>query len=274
MIFVLWGLASVFLFTFLTLLLPLCDSSCQLTSRKGRWRRERAAEIEMESEAEGRRRTGNVLKGDECYGPGCGTGSFLEPEVSEAVSEDGRRPRAGSYHDGVVVRRGQLRERCTSAAGGRRDRAPCGWDRAAGQGSVSFVGRRAGRRLLEARTERAEAGSDLASFESLFVRRECPDDRDRTSFCLNLVSGPGFGRRGWLPASQDSSYVCNVGVGVISLRGVLHLLFLPLLLPSLGGSLTVVGWFGAYFLLGLGILCIWLSFTVIKVQMLVLSNLL
>ena len=46
------------------------------------------------------------------------------------------------------------------------------------------MGRPAGRRLLEARTERAEAGSD--SFESLFVRRECPDDRVRASFCLNL----------------------------------------------------------------------------------------
>ena len=40
--------------------------------------------------------------------------------------------------------------------------------------------------MLEARTERAEVGSDLASFESLFVRRECPDDRVRASFGLNL----------------------------------------------------------------------------------------
>ena len=38
------------------------------------------------------------------------------------------------------------------------------------------------RRLREARGERAEAGSDLASFESLFVRRECPHDRVRASF--------------------------------------------------------------------------------------------
>ena len=114
----------------------------------------------MESEAEGRRRTENVLKGDECYGTGCGTGSSLEPELSEAVSEDGRRPRTDSYHDGVVVRRGQLRQKCTSAAGARRDRTPRGMDRAAGQGSVSFVGRRAGASVA-GRTERAEAGSDL-----------------------------------------------------------------------------------------------------------------
>ena len=51
-----------------------------------------------QDEADRRRRTENVLKGDECYGPGCGTGSSLEPELSEAVSED-RRPRGGSYHD-------------------------------------------------------------------------------------------------------------------------------------------------------------------------------
>ena len=150
--------------------------------RKGRWRRELAAEIEIESEAAGRRSMENVFKGDECYGPSCGSGSSLEPELSEAASEDCRRLRAGSYHDGVVVRRGQLRERCTSAAGTRRDRTSRGWDRAAGQGSVSFVGRRAGRPC----TERAEARSALASFESLFVRRECPDDRVRASFCQNL----------------------------------------------------------------------------------------
>ena len=43
------------------------------------------------------------------------------------------------------------------------------------------------------------------------------------------MSGPGFGRRGWLlfglPASQDSSHVGNAGVGVVSLRGAL--LYLP-----------------------------------------------
>ena len=100
MIFVPWGLASRQQLSAGMEALLLKDAS-----RKGRWRRERAAEIELESEAEGRRRTENVLKGDECYGPGCGTGSSLEPELSKAVSEDGRRPRAGSYHDGVVVRR-------------------------------------------------------------------------------------------------------------------------------------------------------------------------
>ena len=52
----------------------------------------------------------------------------------------------------------------------------------------------------------------------------------------------------WAPASQDSSHVGNAGVGVVSLR-VLPLLFLPLLLPNLRGSLIAVGWLGVCFLL-------------------------
>ena len=109
-------------------------------SRKGRWRRQRAAEIVLENDAEGRRMFENVLKGD----PDCGAGSSLEPDLSKKVSENG----------------------CSC--------------------SVFFLGQRARRRLLEARTERAEVGSDHASFESLFVRRECPDDHVRASFGLNL----------------------------------------------------------------------------------------
>ena len=85
--------------------------------------------------------------GEEVSEDGCRAGSSLEPDLSEEVSEDDCR--------GVVVRRGQLRENCTSAAGERRECTSREWDRAAGQGSVSFVGRRARRRLLEARTERA-----------------------------------------------------------------------------------------------------------------------
>ena len=37
-------------------------------SRKGRWRRERAAEVVLENDADGRRLFENVLKGDECFG--------------------------------------------------------------------------------------------------------------------------------------------------------------------------------------------------------------
>ena len=77
----------------------------------------------------------------------------------------------------------------------------------------------------------------------------------------------------WAPASQDSSHVGNAGVGVISMRGA-PLALLPLLLPSLGGSLIVVGRFGACFLLALGSFCIWLSCTVIRVWMLMRSSLL
>ena len=50
----------------------------------------------------------------------------------------------------------------------------------------------------------------------------------------------------WVPACQESSHVGNAGVGVISMRGLL-LLCLPLLLPSLSGSLILVGRFGACF---------------------------
>ena len=49
----------------------------------------------------------------------------------------------------------------------------------------------------------------------------------------------------WAPASQESSHVGNAGVGV---KGA-PLLFLPLLLPSLRGSLIAVGRLGVCFLL-------------------------
>ena len=74
-------------------------------SRKGRWRRQRAAEIVLENDAEGRRMLENVLKGDldcgagsslertdlseEMSEDGCRAGSSLEPDLSEEVSEDG-----------------------------------------------------------------------------------------------------------------------------------------------------------------------------------------
>ena len=51
-------------------------------SRKGRWRRQRAAETVLENDAEGRRMLENVLKGD----LGCGAGSSLEPDLSEEMS--------------------------------------------------------------------------------------------------------------------------------------------------------------------------------------------
>ena len=49
----------------------------------------------------------------------------------------------------------------------------------------------------------------------------------------------------WAPACQGSSHVGNAGVGVISMRGLL--LCLPLPLPILSGSLIAVERFGACF---------------------------
>ena len=74
----------------------------------------------------------------------------------------------------------------------------------------------------------------------------------------------------WAPASQDSSHVGNAGVGVVSLRGAP--LYLPLLLPSLRGSLIAVGWLGVCFPLDLVGSCIWLSCTVSRVLILLLSS--
>ena len=60
---------------------------------------------------------------------------------------------------------------------------------------------------------------------------------------------------------------------VLSVCGVVHWLFLPLLLLSSRSSLIAVGWFGVCFLLVLDGSCTWLSCTVFRVLILTLSSL-